>query len=310
MHRVYEDCDPAYLRQLREAQGLEVMALARTACLSVAQVRHLEGEGEGMFYTLSIKRQAYKRLMMILGAEPPMAKPEEAAQAAQHGLDPLGHQAIERIVALAEDTQPMQHTSATQLVGLLGRALWLKVAGLGLVLVIAVGAVYLAYDAEVSDWLSAFTTRDTALASSGPPDSVPQAVAEPAPEPAVAPLPPAASGAAPQVAVVATPPKVAANCAYTADALPELSVPEAHKAGNYVYLASDQAMTLCVVDGAQQATPLELKPGEGRSVYGKSPWQVSGAQLSQVQVYFQGRRLVWPEGKPQRVVLVETPLSR
>ena len=68
---VYDTCDPDYLRQLRAASGVEETWLARTACLSVAQVRQLEEGGESLFYSLTIKRQAYKRLLMILGAEPP-----------------------------------------------------------------------------------------------------------------------------------------------------------------------------------------------------------------------------------------------
>ena len=68
----YQNCDPAYLRQLREAAGMDAPVLAKTACMSLAQVRELEqGTETGVFYSVSIRRQAYKRLLMILGAEPP-----------------------------------------------------------------------------------------------------------------------------------------------------------------------------------------------------------------------------------------------
>jgi hypothetical protein len=89
-----------------------------------------------------------------------------------------------------------------------------------------------------------------------------------------------------------------------------LSAVEAYKAGNYVYVLSDVAATVCVVDGAKQANVLQLKPGEGRSVYGTAPWQVSGAQLFKMQIYFQGRRLTIPETGAQHFNLVETPLAR
>ena len=69
---VYDSCDPDYLRQLREEAGMDLIVLARTACLSVAQVRQLEShDSDNLFYSDAIKRQAYKRLLMILGAEPP-----------------------------------------------------------------------------------------------------------------------------------------------------------------------------------------------------------------------------------------------
>ena len=65
---VYDTCDPAYLRQLREDAGMDLIVLARTACLSVAKVRQLEShDSDHLFYSDAIKRQAYKRLLMILG---------------------------------------------------------------------------------------------------------------------------------------------------------------------------------------------------------------------------------------------------
>ena len=76
---VYDSCDPQYLRHLREAAGMDLFVLARTACLSVAQVKELESNGsDSLFYSDAIKRQAYKRLLMILGAEPPTAQVPEA----------------------------------------------------------------------------------------------------------------------------------------------------------------------------------------------------------------------------------------
>ena len=70
---VYDACDPTYLRQLREAAGMDLTVLARTACLSVAQVRQLETENsDNFFYSEAIKRQAYKRLLMILGQSLPL----------------------------------------------------------------------------------------------------------------------------------------------------------------------------------------------------------------------------------------------
>jgi transcriptional regulator with XRE-family HTH domain len=98
---VYDACDPIYLRQLREAAGMDLSVLARTACLSVAQVRQLETEdSDNFFYSEAIKRQAYKRLLMILGAEPPTVEIadelRDPARVAQAHLDTL-----DQIVAMA-----------------------------------------------------------------------------------------------------------------------------------------------------------------------------------------------------------------
>ena len=65
-----------------------------------------------------------------------------------------------------------------------------------------------------------------------------------------------------------------------------------------------------MVDGAKQATYLALKAGEGRSIYGVSPWQLSGASLVKVQVYFQGGRVSLPDASATRVKLIEVPVTR
>jgi hypothetical protein len=112
---VYDTCDPAYLRELRKAAGMELAVLARTACLSVAQVRELEtDDSDELFYSDAIKRQAYKRLLMILGAEPPTVDvPEElrdASKVAQAHLNTL-----DQIVAMSH--QPAINRSITDRVG-------------------------------------------------------------------------------------------------------------------------------------------------------------------------------------------------
>ena len=304
MQRVFEDCDPIYLRQLRQAAGMEVMTLARTACLSVAQVRHLEGEGDGMFYSSSIKRQAYKRVLMILGADPPTAKQEEALEAALHGLSPeLAHNPIDNIVALVEHAQPMHPTTTLlgQFLSMLRRvksSIWwaLPLASL-------LGVGYLV-EPFVAAWVDAVRPQ-TAQAPLAASPEAPLLAQEPVTQASAV----VADTAPPAALPVATATSATA-CAYSANSLVALSAVEAYKAGNYVYVVSDAAATVCVVDGAKQVTLLQLKPGEGRSVYGPAPWQVSGAQLFKVQIYFQGRRLAIPESDTQHFSLVEKPLAR
>ena len=75
--------------------------------------------------------------------------------------------------------------------------------------------------------------------------------------------------------------------------------------GGFVHLVGLTDATFCVVDAKKQASILNLKAGEGRSIYGVAPWQVSGTNLAQVQIYFQGWRVALPEGVVSKVVLVE-----
>jgi hypothetical protein len=99
------------------------------------------------------------------------------------------------------------------------------------------------------------------------------------------------------------------GCAYVTDAMPELTTFIAQKEGRYVYVVSPINAEICVVDGNKQATLLQLKAGENRSVYGVSPWQVSSASLSKVQIFFQGGRVTMPD-TATRVKLLEIPVSR
>jgi hypothetical protein len=84
----------------------------------------------------------------------------------------------------------------------------------------------------------------------------------------------------------------------------------AQKEGRYVYFVSTANVEICVVDGNKQATLLQLKAGENRSVYGVSPWQLSGAGLQKAQIYFQGGRLTLSDAAATRFRLVEVPVAR
>jgi hypothetical protein len=100
-----------------------------------------------------------------------------------------------------------------------------------------------------------------------------------------------------------------AGCAYVSDAMPQLTPFIAQKEGRYVYVVSPTNAEICVVDGNKQATLLQMKAGENRSVYGVSPWQVSSPHLAKVQIFFQGGRVTMPEAAT-RVKLVEVPVPR
>jgi hypothetical protein len=318
----YDRCDPHYLRELREAAGMDLGVLARTACLSVAQVRALESEASGeVFYSDTIKRQAYKRLLMILGAEPPTVEvPDslrDAHQVAQAHLNTL-----DQIVAMSHQP-PINYTLADrvrdaaellvkqkQLVGAL-----LLLAG-ALVLFATYGPLQLEKDAPQLSSAQPAKALPVADAVSVPVPEVPAApvIAASAVAPVVA-----ASVAVAPVAVAPLPASVASasaaakpapsGCAYSSEELPPLAPFVARKEGGYVYVVSSANTEVCVVDGNKQATAVQLKAGEGRTVTGAAPWQVSGAQLKQVQIYFQGGRVSLPDDI-QRLKLVEQPVTR
>lgn len=320
---VYDTCDPAYLRELRKAAGMDLTVLARTACLSVAQVRELEtDDSDNLFYSGVIKRQAYKRLLMILGAEPPTIEvPEELRDANKVADAHLN--TLDQIVAMSH--QPaMNRTASDVLVSAVAKLKKHKqVLGALVLLLVAVGLFVLNGFQAVGDAVTVAPSASVAeqepvkpaaqAVASSPAIAAPMASA-PAPVASV-PVVAFAASATPAVIVPASPASATAQvskvagCAYVSDAMPQLTPFIAQKEGRYVYLVSPVNTEICVVDGNKQATLLQMKAGENRSVYGMSPWQVSSPNLSKFQIFFQGGRVSMPE-TATHVTLVEVPVSR
>lgn len=307
---VYDTCDPRYLRELREAAGIDLFVLARTACLSVAQVRQLEtDDNDKLFYSDAIKRQAYKRLLMILGAEPPTVEvPQalrDAGQVAQAHLNTL-----DQIVAMSH--QPAINRSRTD--SLL--AAWTKLkahkqAFAAFLFLLAAVVLFVLHGPQSKTDVA---PPPPSLAASVPATPVPPVsvsiplasatlVSAPAPAPvsASAPITPASLS----LVVIPKP----SECAYSNDNMPQLTPFIVQKEGRYVHIVSTSPVELCVVDGNKQATTLQMKTGESRSVYGTSPWQISSSHLSKVQIYFQGGRVPLPDAA-MRIKLLEVPVPR
>ena len=310
---VYDTCDPHYLRTLREAAGMDMFVLARTACLSVAQVRQLESDdSDGLFYSDAIKRQAYKRLLMILGAEPPSVEiPEELRDAAKVADAHLT--TLDQIVAMSE--QPaMNHSAFDAVHAGLAKLREHKQATAALLLLVAAVTLFVLHGpqsvVEATSELAAAspTPKVSAVAVSVEPPSVTTASV---PVAAVAAASASVAAASALVAASPTAPsKTMGACTHSNEAMPQLSPFVAQKEGKYVYLVSAANAEVCVVDGNKQATLLQLKAGENRSVYGVSPWQVSSTSLQKVQIFFQGGRVSLPDATVSRVQLVEMTVAR
>lgn len=319
---VYDTCDPHYLRTLREAAGMDMFVLARTACLSVAQVRQLESDdSDGLFYSDAIKRQAYKRLLMILGAEPPSVEiPEELRDAAKVADAHLT--TLDQIVAMSEQP-PMNHSAFDAVHAGLAKLREHKQATAALLLLVAAVTLFVLHGpqsvVEATSELAAAspTPKVSAVAVSVEPPSVTTTVAASSAVTASVPVAAVAAASAPVAAASAlvaasptAPSKTTGACTHSNEAMPQLSPFVAQKEGKYVYLVSAANAEVCVVDGNKQATLLQLKAGENRSVYGVSPWQVSSTSLQKVQIFFQGGRVSLPDATVSRVQLVEMTVAR
>jgi cytoskeleton protein RodZ len=298
---VYDTCDPDYLRQLRAASGVEETWLARTACLSVAQVRQLEEGGESLFYSPTIKRQAYKRLLMILGAEPPTVVVDIVEQPVPSVVNDLNE-----IIAMGEKRLNDDHAVAEFFQMLRHRISQHKISA-GIVLALS-GAGAISFLVPISNTEKKNTAELVMTKTSDVVAVVTPIAPVVAPPPAaVASLP--ASTHAPLPITSASAPAAAAvgafACQYTAESLPQLVPMTATKPSRYVHLVANTDVNVCVVDANRQTSWVQLKAGESQSVFGSAPWQVSSTKLGKVQVYFQGWRVALPEGADQRIALIE-----
>ena len=346
----YERCDPAFLRQWYERQEIDESTLARTACLSLAQVRQLLQGGDSLFYSAAAKRQAYRRLMLLLGADPPYAEGFEPPPQTT-GDKPTGSQALAQIADFTDTHQYLDHQPVADFF----RDLRLRIQhqyqtllALGF-LVFALVLLVFNDVLEVPDWsqfdvvasvspapVPAPSPKSPALAA--PPAqavaSAPAALGPVEPSAAQAAMATPASAATPAASAVqapvavapmataSTPPqstlpasapasasmtaaavKTSGLCGHVEHALPVLEPASATKDGKFVFFNPQADVTVCAVDANRQAILLALRAGEGRSVYGVPPWQISGADPAKVQVFFQGRRIALPEPAPPRFVL-------
>lgn len=331
LYELYENCDPELLRRTRQTVGMDEGVLARMACLSTAQVRQLESGGVGLFYSITIKRQAYKRLMMLLGAEPPTHAPiSHAADSEQAFVAPgQGQQkeTIDNIVALSSKSDYLEKRPVKDFFldlqyrlmahrQLVGSFLFLLLALM--VLVLNWRGVLSFSSSPTTPEVKAESAQVNALpptvpaptvASSEIAPSVPvQVAATSVAQSAAMPVAQAEVPASAATAAVVKPTAVGGKtCAHVEDKLTEVVSASANKPANYVYVVSPTQTVVCVVDGAKKSTVLELRPNEGRSVYGSPPWQVSGNGLKDAQIFFQGVRVKAPEGHEQQFTLLEKP---
>lgn len=332
--------DAEILKTLREAAGLDVAQLAAMANLSAGQVRQLEEGGDSHFYSPQIKAQSMRRVLRLLQNQP---SAEEAAALAALEQVPKSVNVIDDIIRLSETN--LKSTIDTSLVRRPAspyKALLLVGAALLVVFVLLNWQANQTQPQNLfSEWIEPFTAKPVAEAAPAPDEpetqaslpvkptepettvteSVSPGLVSPVATPTPATPPPAAPPtAAAAVAEVKSPPaepvamsnsssQVAGDCkSLTAEPTPASPV-SVNKPGSYVYLLPSKDAQVCVDDGKRVRTVVNLKAGVGRSIHGSSPWVIGSNQIGDVQVYFQGSKVMMPKDVGQRIVLKEQALQ-
>ena len=281
----------ALLKSLRLRAGVDIATLARRNMVSTTQVRQLEDGGDSSFYSLNIKFSVGKKLLKYLGHE---LKAEVAFEQALTTSPDLAHvetpsietldskisssnTAAEALIPEPNDNLPPhtenQNSSMVFPLFLSGVALFV--------------AVWFWLGHEAASPPEAVKNTPPELKSETKVDSTAVSLTEKSPSSTNsenAAIGPQTDSSLKELAK----PDTQSACNWTA--VEEEVQPDApRKAGEYVHVVAQQASTVCIMDGQKRVATLNLQVGEGRSIYGLSPFRVYSADLNLVKVYFQGQ---------------------
>ncbi|MEY4234996.1 MAG: hypothetical protein RLZZ454_254 [Pseudomonadota bacterium] len=297
--------DSAHLKTSRENAGIDAYSFARSASISLAQLKELESSVPGedqLFYSEQIKRHVGRSLLARLGVEPlvriqpPPPEPipvevvvQVAAEVAR--VEPIVvHQNTPEIAAPELANTPshwadrvfekLPMAATTQ-----GRMGW----SVAFVVTLAASLI----------WANGQSKKPAA-----PPA---QAVAQKEPAPVLAAVPsPSPELAASEAAASPVAAEETTQCDWKFKGKSLVVVPsEPLKAGNYVHVAADKNTIACVLDSQKKLTQITLKAGEKLSVSGAAPFLIYSPEFSTSRIYFQGKRIYIPDPTTTHLTLNE-----
>ncbi len=298
--------DSAHLKASRENAGIDAYSFARSASISLAQLKELESSVPGedqLFYSEQIKRHVGRSLLARLGVEPlvrvqpPPPEPipvevviEVAAEVPR--VEPIVVRQNTPEIATPESANTPSHwadrvfeklpmAATTQ-----GRMGW----SVAFFVTLAASLILANGQSKKPTVPPAKTVVQEA--------PVPVVAAVPSPVPELAASEAAATVANVPAVALATPvaAEEATQCDWKFKGKSLVVVPsEPLKAGNYVHVAADKNTTACVLDSQKKLTQITLKAGEKLSVSGAAPFLIYSPEFSSSRIYFQGKRIYIPD---------------
>jgi transcriptional regulator with XRE-family HTH domain len=281
----------ALLKSLRLSAGVDLATLARRNIVSTTQVRQLENGGDSSFYSPEIKLSVGKKLLKYLGHDlqlevtletPPsvsadLAQAETPAPRALDSEKASNSTTIETLVSISNENLAALPASPNSSI-----AVPLFLSGVALF-------------AGMWFWFDNKPTSSQEEVKK----ALPELKSETKVDLSVASLPDKSASLTnsenvpAKLETTSTPKEMAkadtqSACVWNGveeEVQPNYPI----KAGEYVHVVAQQASTVCIMDGQQRVATLNLQVGEGRSIYGLSPFRVYSADLNLMKVYFQGQ---------------------
>lgn len=303
------------LRQLREAQGISVSDLAQHVHLSPAQILQLEyGDvlpgKRSMFYSPAIEEIAAVKVAKALGADPQtlwnnkpiveinmdLAQTQELPVQEKFEFRTNGEKPVRNSTfAVSRPFLPQEKTDKNILMPALGSAL---------VFSFCLAFFYTQTDfslkALANDVLSLGMNIIEPQTQSIPISPVPM------PVPTKASLEPIKAMPQPHKPIPTVVQAVAFGGCDDQKTAIYLSTDQPQKAGISVYIEALEDVNLCIGDSAGVQHTTTLKAKENKTYRGSPPWSVHASDPAKINLFFQGRKLHWPEVKGAFVILKET----
>ena len=310
--------DSAHLKTSRENAGIDAYSFARSASISLAQLKELESSVPGedqLFYSEQIKRHVGRSLLARLGVEPlvrvqpPPPEPipvEVVAQVAAEvaRVEPIVVRQNTPEIAAPELANTPSHWADRLFEKLPMAATTQGRMGWSVAFFVTLAASLIWANGQ-SKKPSAPPTQAEAAAQKEP---APVLAAAPSPMPELAASEAAATVANVPAVALATPvaAEEATQCDWKFKGKSLVVIPsEPLKAGNYVHLAADKNTTACVLDSQKKLTQITLKAGEKLSVSGAAPFLIYSPEFSTSRIYFQGKRIYIPDPTTTHLTLNE-----
>lgn len=302
------------LKGARLQAGVSDVAFARDNAIALRHLQQLEEGGSSAFYSESIKYDMGAKLLKRLGVEPHVAKtvdtvpdlskagPDQTAATVDTASSVVPPEPLATLPGPAAVAQKTSHSRLpTILLSLVG--VGLIVAGISLIPSIhppgaTQGVVQVSATAPpLTEAMPA--PRGTESGAAVQEDRVGQAAS--ADKSAATPAGTATSSAA------LVPPSPLDSC-LTNGAAHTIVPSQPSKAADYVYVTAVSDVSVCVRDAAGQVTRKSLQAGQSVNIPGQQPFEVTGENLNQLRVFFQGQR-IWFQAEATRLRLTAATAS-
>lgn len=289
MRKAWTESDAKLLRELREKAGLSQARLAKLHLISSGQIRELEGEKSGSFYSENIKAYVGYKILLALGYVAP-TEPINPALAEQTSAQPMAseivlQEAVSKPVAPEPDYVSSSTAPASK-----------KNFGLALLLVlsitVAIISVFIGRKSSDTVARSSYLNETATDVKASNANVIKELQVQPATQDVQVNVTDAKVSMNADATELKGFKTLAFNCETTLTPEPTIyQSPVSDKPSNYLYLQALADAQVCLIDSERKTRLLSLKAGESFNMLGVAPFAVRTTQWNDLKIFFQGMRV-------------------